>query len=287
MLAEVLVARGVIGCRVRPHPVGDGLDVGRAAAGSSAIESDAHRGHDRDDVVAVDPDARDAEAGRTVGDRAHGLHPDGLRDRPLVVLAEEDDRGREARGEDHGLVDVALAGRAIAEVGDGDRIDAILLRAHGPAGRVKGLRTDDDRGCRHVDRERVPARVGRAAPDLGHVFEPHTTQVGDAVLAVAGEGEVVLAQHSRRADLRGLLAERRWPQPELALALQRGRLVVETAHHDHGFVDVEQVFAGEVVHPGVVFGRFDPHALRRQKLDRLIDRRRNSWCRVFGKASTH
>src|SRR3712207_8857603 len=36
-------------------------------------------------------------------------------DRVLVVLAEEDDRGREAGGPDHRLVDLALAGGAVAE----------------------------------------------------------------------------------------------------------------------------------------------------------------------------
>ena len=70
------------------------------------------------DVVAVDPQTREAEASGPLVERDAGLPVVRLGDRPLVVLAEEDDRGVVDRGEDEGLVDVALAGRAVAEEGD-------------------------------------------------------------------------------------------------------------------------------------------------------------------------
>ena len=43
----------------------------------------------------------------------------------------------EARGEDHGFVDVAFARGAVAEVGHGDAVGAVVLDAHGVAGGVQ------------------------------------------------------------------------------------------------------------------------------------------------------
>ena len=159
-LGEVFVARRVVGGGVRPHAIGDGLDEGRSPAAARTLERDARRGHDGENVVAVNPEARDAEPRGAVGDRPDGLHADGLGDRPLVVLAEEDHGSLEAGGENHGLVDVALAGGTVAEVGDGDRVDAVALAAHRVAGGVQCLGADDDGGRRHV------RRVNGSQPEL-------------------------------------------------------------------------------------------------------------------------
>src|SRR6202044_2236353 len=80
-------------------------------------------------------------------------------DRPLVVLAEEHDRRVEHRREYECLIHVALAGGAVAEVGDdrfagplgGLRVwriaadGAVALDAHRVAGGVQGLAADHDR----------------------------------------------------------------------------------------------------------------------------------------------
>ncbi len=215
--------------------------------------------------------------GRAVGDRPDRLHSDRLGDGPLVVLAEEDDGCLEGGGEDHGLVDVALAGGAVTEVGHRDRVHPVALAAHRVAGGVQGLGADDHGGRRHVDRERVPARVRGAAPHLRHVFERHPAHVGDRVLAVAREHEVVGTQRPGGSDLCRLLAEQRRPEAELALALEGGGFVVEAAHDDQVFVDGEQVVVAEVFHPAVVLGSLDSHAFRRQKLNRLV-----RFCGEFG-----
>ena len=53
------------------------------------------------------------------------------------------------------------------------------------------------------------------------------------------------------ADLRGLLAEQRRPQAELALALQGGGLGVDAADDDHVLVEGEQLVVADVGDPGV------------------------------------
>ena len=116
-----------------------------------------------------------------------GLHPHGLRDRPVVVLAEEHDRHLERRREHHRLGDIPLAHRAVAEVGDGDDVGAVVADAHRVAGRVQGLRADDHLRRRHVDRERVPAGCRRAAPHPHQIGEVDSAHVGDGAMS---EGDV-------------------------------------------------------------------------------------------------
>ena len=115
------VAGRVVGGGVRAHPVGERLDQHRAlaaAARSSAAAGDREAGQH---VVAVDPDAGEAEARGALVERDPGLPLGGLGDRPLVVLAEEHDRGVVDGGEDEGLGDVALAGGPVTEVADQPR----------------------------------------------------------------------------------------------------------------------------------------------------------------------
>ena len=94
--------------------------------------------------------------------------------------------------------------------------------------------------------------VADAAPDPHEVGELDAAAVRDGVLAVAREHEVVGAQRTRRADLRGLLAEQRRPEAELALALQRGGLGVDAAHDDHVLVQRRELRVIDVGDPGIV-----------------------------------
>ena len=105
---------------------------------------------------------------------------------------------------------------------------AVELHAHRVAGRVQRLRADDER----VEVEvaglgRVPAAVAEAAQHLDDLHEVEAADAADGVLAVGGEDVVLRAGGVAGADLRGLLAEARDPERELALALQVARLDVE------------------------------------------------------------
>ena len=85
------VARWVVRRRVRAHAVGVGLDQRRAPAHARALERALRDFVDREDVVAVDANAGEAETGRAVVEGNLRLNGHRRRDAPLVVLTEEDD----------------------------------------------------------------------------------------------------------------------------------------------------------------------------------------------------
>ena len=182
---------------------------------------------------------------RALVERDPRLALDRLGDRPLVVLAEEHDRGVVGGGEDERLVDVALRGRAVAEVGDHGGVavgvagadDAVALHAHGVAGGVQGLRADDDRVEAEVVLVGVPAALVDAAEQAEQLERVDAAAPGDAVLAVGREDVVLGAQRAAGADLRGLLAEQLGPDAELAVALERGGLGVDPAGQHHVAVE--------------------------------------------------
>src|SRR5882757_2359380 len=135
LLLDVAIARRVVRGGMGTGPVGHRLDHGGAAAVAGTFERGRGRLADGDDIVAVDPVGGEAVAGRTGRDRAAGdLADRGERDRPTVVLTEEDNRQLEDAGEVHRLVDLTLGAGAVAEVGDGDAADAVELGPHRPAG---------------------------------------------------------------------------------------------------------------------------------------------------------
>ena len=68
------------------------------------------------------------------------------------------------------------------------------------------------------------------------------------------------------ADLRSLLADALGPQPQLALALQRGGLGVDPAYQDQVAVETAQLLRRQV---DVVLGMVDPLALGGEELDEL------------------
>jgi hypothetical protein len=159
----------------------------------------------------------------------------------VVVLAEEHQGHLEAGGKDHGLVDVALAGGAVAEVHNRRGVGTVVLDSHGVPGGVQRLRADDDLRDGHVDRVRVPAAGGSAAPDTQDVRQVHPAAVGHAVLAVAGKNKVVIPQGPHGSHLRGLLAQERRPEAQFALALQRGGLFVDPPDHHQVLVERAQL----------------------------------------------
>ena len=274
------VAGRVVGRGVRAHPVGVGLHERRALAVAGPLERGLRDGVRREHVVAVDADAGEAEAESPLVERDPGLALDRLGDGPLVVLAEEHDRGVVGRGEDERLVDVALRGRAVAEVRDDRGVavgvagadDAVALHAHGVAGRVQRLGADDDRVEVEVVLGGVPGALVDAAVEAEQLERVDAAAPGDAVLAVGREDVVLRSQRAAGADLRGLLAEQLGPDAELAVALQRGGLGVDAAGQHHVAVEAAD-------HLGLLVGRqtgaegelgvLDALALGRQQLDEL------------------
>jgi hypothetical protein len=144
---------------------------------------------------------------------------------------------------------------------------------------VQGLGADDDGGRRHAVLERVPARVAGAAPDPHEVGERDAAAVGDGVLAVAREDEVVVPQRAGGADLRGLLAQQRRPQAELALPLQGRGLDVDPPADHHVLVQRGELLRVDVGHPGREILRgggetvLDPFPGGGEELHRRGDRR--------------
>src|SRR5581483_12442716 len=90
---EVDVEPRVVGGRMRRRPIVHRLDERRAAAAPRPLDRLARRAVDGEDVEPVDADARDAVAGGLVGEaRRVRLPLERRRDRPLVVVADEDER---------------------------------------------------------------------------------------------------------------------------------------------------------------------------------------------------
>ena len=100
----------------------------------------------------------------------------------------------------------------------------------------------------------VPAGQGVAPPGLDDVLGFDAAAVGDAVVAVAGEDEVVVAEGAGRADLGGFLAQQRRPEGEFTLALQGGGLGVDPADDHHVFVERAELFVADVLDPGIELG---------------------------------
>src|SRR5438552_7028362 len=83
------------------------------------------------DVGAVDPHTWKVIYLGTVDDGACGLLRQWDRDRPVVVLTEEDDGRLEDAGEIHGLVPVALRGGTISEGGEDHLVTVPQAAPHG------------------------------------------------------------------------------------------------------------------------------------------------------------
>src|SRR5439155_18748662 len=109
---EVGLGRG----RVGRDPVALGLDQGRTLSGARTGNRLGRDYADAEDVVAVCDNAGNPVSGGAVGDVGDTRRSRrGSRDRPLVVLADEHDRGREDGAEVTGLVKDPLVRGAVAE----------------------------------------------------------------------------------------------------------------------------------------------------------------------------
>ena len=270
---------------MRAHPVGERLDQGGALALPGRLHGLLRHRVAGQHVVAVDPEPGEAEPAGPLVERDAALLLQRLGDRPLVVLAVEDDGGVEHRRPDEGLVDVTLAGGAVTEVRDdglapflAGRVPvdgAVALDAHRVAGGVQGLGADHDRVQTELVLLGRPAAVADAAVQLEQLDRVDAAAPGHAVLAVGGEHHVVRAQRPAGPDLGGFLAEQRGPDAELALALQRDRHGVDGADQHQVPVHAPDVVGGQVQR---VVGVVDPLTLRGEQLDELARLVWRVWC---------
>ncbi len=93
---------------MRAHTVGDGFDQVGPLPLTRTRGGRADGGVDAQDIITVDPDPGKAVALGAVDDGAGGLLRQRDRNRPVVVLTEEDHGGLEDAGKIHGFVPVAL-----------------------------------------------------------------------------------------------------------------------------------------------------------------------------------
>src|SRR5699024_4893184 len=132
------------------HSVGDRLDEGGTATAVGTLQRLGHHGVAGEHVVTVDSHRGHAEAATTAGERHAGLPRGRLRDRPVVVLAEEHHRCVVDGGEGQRLVHVALGGGTVAEIGNRGAVATgvsgtdvtVALDAHGIPGGVQRVRAD-------------------------------------------------------------------------------------------------------------------------------------------------
>jgi hypothetical protein len=117
---------------------------------------------------------------------------------------------------------------------------AVTLHRHRVTRRVQHLVADDDRVQVEVVRVGVPPTVVDPAEHPQQVDRVHPTAPGHPVLAVAGEGVVL-------RPLRGLLAQQRGPQAQLALALQGEALRIHPPHQDQVAVEALDRLVVDVV----------------------------------------
>ena len=162
--------------RVAAHPHADQLDQRRALAGARAFGRPGERGGDRVRIGAVDRDARDAVAGRLVGEHAHRrLLAHRRRERRLVVLHAED-RGQPARGAQvDRLVPLAERRSPFADERDRDapapsRANAIAMPAIVSAPIASGAAAGR---TPHVEVADVQVLAVHRRPGLAHLRREH------------------------------------------------------------------------------------------------------------------
>ncbi len=236
-------------------PVRGRLDDDGAASRARRVDDALHRGRGRNHVVAVDRDEVDAVTGSPALERRRVLRRGGRELGVAVVLAEEDHRQLPDRGEVDRLVERTVRHRAVAEERDHDTAVASQLRGGRGTGRDRQARADDSVGaedpeCRIGDVHRTAAPAVRALV-LGHQLGEHPERVetlGEAVTmaAMGGRDHVGRAERPAGAHGRRLLPDRQVHEARhLAVAVERGHTLLESADHEHPPVHLEELGVSE------------------------------------------
>src|SRR5438067_7643793 len=163
------------------------------------------------------------------------------RDRPLVVVAKQDQRRIHHRSEVRAFVKRALRGRAVAEEHDcAGRLPAQLLSPSKP-GSVRDVRPDRDADRGDIVVRRVPPARGMAAPPREHRRRRHPAQQADRRLAVARKDPVVVLECMDGACLHRLVVPEDGVGPDASLPVIDHRTLVVCAQQDQRAVEVEQL----------------------------------------------
>ncbi len=247
---------GRVGHGVAAVAVGRHFQDDRAVAAAAPFQREVGGGLHRAHVHAVDLEAGDVEALaalREVGQRrgaldrgAHGI---------AVVLDHVDHRQLPQLGHVEGLVDLALVGGAVAEIGEGDVAVAAVAVGERQAGAERHLRADDAVAAvevlllgEHVHRAALAlAEAAAAAGQLGHdALGVEAAGQHVAVVAVGGDGLVAGLGVEHQAGHHRLLSD-----VEVAEAADEPHAVhltgtlLETADQQHTAVGVEFLLAAE------------------------------------------
>ena len=238
------------------HAQRQALEQRRPAAGARLLDRALRLAVDGEDVGAVDDDSLEAVRLGAVGDvLGRELEMRRRRVRPLVVVADEDDRKLARAGERHRLVRVAARRGALAEPADRDArllADPEGERAADGDGehrrQVADHRDQPELRVGHVD---VAVAAVRRAVLAAHVLREDpprldTARDVDAHVAVERRADVVRAHRRRDADRGGLVAAARVERAgDLALPVEDVAALLDAAGDEHVAVDAEQVLAVE------------------------------------------
>ncbi len=244
-LLRIAIAALVVVRRVAGQAHDAGLDQRGALAGTCSL-----MGIPRGRIAAQDVSTLHGHAGESVSrgpsrDREAGdLLVQRDADRVAVVLADEDHRQLVDAGEVHGLVDLALVGGALSEVGDGHHVVAAHPGAHRDAHRVQHLGAD-----RRADAHDVVPRaavVSRHLPPGGadvialgqvggdDVLRAHPEGHGRRDGSVEGRHPVLVAAHGPgHADLGALVALAGDDEGDLAGPLHQPHPLVDRTGEQH------------------------------------------------------
>ena len=184
--------------------------------------------------------------------------------RPLVVVADEDDRQLAHAGEVHPLVRVAARGRALAEPRERDALllaDAERERAadgdRQHRGQVADHRDQPEVRVGHVD---VAVPAVRRPVAAAHVLREDPPRLDaahdvDAHVAVQRRADVVGAHRGRDADRRAFVAAAGVERArDLPLPVEDVPALLDAARDQHVPVDAEEVLAVEAGVPDLAQG---------------------------------
>src|SRR4051794_35164831 len=245
---EIDVGARIVGRRVRRGAVRDGLDERRPASFARALDRFARRLEDREHVAAVDAHAGHPIPDGLVGERLGvRLRLERRRDRPLVVVAEEDQWRLHHRSEVGSLVEGALARGAVAEIRDRDRRVALQLLSPGEPDCVRDVRRN-----RHADRgdavlRRVPPAGRMPPPPVEDGARRHAAQQPNGRLAVAREYPVLVRERVHRAGLHRLVVPEDRVRANPALAVVDERALVVGPEEDQRAIDREKIVWAKAV----------------------------------------
>ncbi len=238
------VAARIVTGRMGARAIGHEFDQRRSVARPSALGSPARRGMDREEVVSVHTQARDANARPSRGERTLLAAGEPLErgDRPLIVDHVEDHRRPVHLGKQQGMMEICLCRAALADPSRGNVGLPLDCRSHRPADRLRELRCEVPRNREQPAARRVVhhrqlsalAHVRRVREQLAHHLDRrHPPGEEQALVAVRREQHVRIAQRHRRRDRHSLFAVRTYVERDASLTLGALHAIIEQARQQH------------------------------------------------------